>query len=67
MKTDVLLQCMEQEGISQMILAGALGLTQAALRKKLSGDVPFEPDEEAVATRLLGMTEQEAQYVFHAE
>lgn len=47
---------MVEVGMTQGQLAGALGLTQAAVSRKLSGERPWFPSELWDAARILDMT-----------
>lgn len=47
---------MARNGITQDVLAARLNLTQPAVSRRLSGSVPFNVDELAVVTRMVGLS-----------
>ena len=64
MQKEVLMHCLEQEGITRTILARALALTHEELDDKMSCREHFTQVERSVIQRLCDMSDQEVKYIF---
>lgn len=49
---------MARQRITQAVLASHIGLSQTAVSRRLTGEVPFDVNELAAAAEVLGVTAQ---------